>query len=371
MESPTAWVESLPVNRKKAIHELTQGQEWTDKLREILRGSENIECDPISLDGIVGQIMGMFDNTLTIIGSCSSNKTIKFPTNMDEQNSMKSDEPFQLQTRCLDSSRSSGEHKSTNCSESLRLQTNYLDSSHSSNEQKSRTCDESSRMIIPGKTKRGCYKRKNSWASTQITSILTDDGHAWRKYGQKKILESKHERSYYRCTYKVDQGCQATKQVQMIEDEPPLYKITYMKSHTCKNLQRAPQIILDSPDPRDTSILVNFGAKGITGNKQVNPLFHIMKHESEDSSPSLSNWRDNKSTPSTNCLSLDLFAVGSQVPLESVSNSKGLDHEAFLWSKHGNMTSSGTYSSMASTQWHEMDHMFGSNDFNDFPFSVL
>ncbi|MFS7976541.1 putative transcription factor WRKY family [Helianthus anomalus] len=55
---------------------------------------------------------------------------------------------------------------------------------------------------------------------------LIDDGYAWRKYGQKVILNSKYQRNYYRCSYKFEQRCQATKQVQMIDDELPKYKIT-------------------------------------------------------------------------------------------------------------------------------------------------
>ncbi|KAJ9544825.1 hypothetical protein OSB04_024532, partial [Centaurea solstitialis] len=372
MESPT-YPESLPINRKKAIRELTQGQEWTDKLREILQGSENSEFDPASIDGIADQILGMFDNTLSIIGSCSSNKDFQLPTDyaqstciVNELNSIIYDEPLPQQTsylqsfysldeqKSMHSSHSLDEHKSTKFDEFFSLQASNLDSSHSVNEQKPKKSDESSRTIMPVKIKGGCYKsclqliclsmcRKNSWVSTQVTSVLTDDGHAWRKYGQKKILESKHER----CTYKLDQGCLATKQVQMIEEEPPLYKITYTKSHTCKNLQRAPEIILDSRDPGDNSILLNFEAKGLIGNKQVMPLSQTMKVEPKEGSPSLDNWRDNKSTSSNYCLSWDPIAQGSQVSLESLSISEGLDYGSFLWLEHGNMTSLEAYSSMA------------------------
>ncbi|KAI3677782.1 hypothetical protein L6452_37052 [Arctium lappa] len=373
METPT-WSESLPINRKKAIHELTQGQEWTDKLRQILQRSDHIESDPTSLDGVVDRILGMFDNTLSIMGSSSFNQPFQLPTNylqstcsIDEQKSSKPDDGFLFQSSYLHSLCSLDDQESRKFNETFPLQASYLESFH-----KSRKSDKNSRMVIPVKIKRGCYKRKNSWASTQLTSGLTDDGHAWRKYGQKKILESKHERSYYRCTYKLDQGCLATKQVQKIEDEPPLYKITYMRSHTCKNLQRAPQIILDSPNPRDTSILLNFEAKGLTGNKQVSSYFHTMKCEHEEGFPSFDNLRDNdQSTPSNNCLSWDPITQISQVPSEFVSMSVRLDHGVYLGSEHGDMTSSRAYSSMASIEQHEMDDMFGSNDFNDFSFCVL
>ncbi|KAL5081482.1 hypothetical protein RYX36_009903, partial [Vicia faba] len=54
-------------------------------------------------------------------------------------------------------------------------------------------------------------KRKLSaptWERT--TSILIDDGHTWRKYGQKTITNSKYLRNYYRCTHS-DQRCEAMK----------------------------------------------------------------------------------------------------------------------------------------------------------------
>nr|QGQ64076.1 WRKY transcription factor 53 [Santalum album] len=92
------------------------------------------------------------------------------------------------------------------------------------------------------KARRGSYKRRrtvHTW--TKTTSTLMDDGHAWRKYGQKVILNAKYPRSYYRCTHKFDQGCQATKQVQKTEGEAAPYQITYNGHHTCdspRNLLR-------------------------------------------------------------------------------------------------------------------------------------
>ncbi|KAK4774316.1 hypothetical protein SAY86_009251 [Trapa natans] len=82
--------------------------------------------------------------------------------------------------------------------------------------------------------KRGCYKRRKSSQTTRVTvSSTTEDDHAWRKYGQKCILNSKFPRSYFRCTHKYDQGCKATKQVQMMEDDPCKYHTTYIGAHTC------------------------------------------------------------------------------------------------------------------------------------------
>lgn len=98
------------------------------------------------------------------------------------------------------------------------------------------------------KDKRGCYKRKRSVPTWTVASPTPtpNDAYSWRKYGQKEILNSKHPRSYYRCTRKYDQGCGAVKQVQKMEDNSQMYRITYIGNHTCKHI--APQIIPDYSD---------------------------------------------------------------------------------------------------------------------------
>ncbi|KAE8655532.1 hypothetical protein F3Y22_tig00117026pilonHSYRG00134 [Hibiscus syriacus] len=80
---------------------------------------------------------------------------------------------------------------------------------------------------------RGCYKRKRGVETWTIVSDKMEDGHAWRKYGQKTILNCKHPRSYFKCTHKSDQGCRAMKQVQRTEDDSQMYHITYIGTHTC------------------------------------------------------------------------------------------------------------------------------------------
>ncbi|KAB2620788.1 WRKY transcription factor 53 [Pyrus ussuriensis x Pyrus communis] len=62
-----------------------------------------------------------------------------------------------------------------------------------------------------------------------------EDGHCWRKYGQKDILGTKHPRSYYRCTYRNLESCWATKQVQRSDEDPTVFEITYKGKHTCSH----------------------------------------------------------------------------------------------------------------------------------------
>ncbi|KAF9680113.1 hypothetical protein SADUNF_Sadunf06G0086400 [Salix dunnii] len=122
-----------------------------------------------------------------------------------------------------------------------------------------------STAAVKVKDRRGCYKRrKSSHSWTNDTSTLTDDGHAWRKYGQKVILNAKYPRNYFRCTHKYDQHCQATKQVQRVGEEPILFRTTYLGHHTCKNLQKASQFISDPFDhyPTDSSTLLSFNSHG-------------------------------------------------------------------------------------------------------------
>ncbi|KAJ4809488.1 WRKY family transcription factor [Rhynchospora pubera] len=85
-----------------------------------------------------------------------------------------------------------------------------------------------------------------------------DDGHSWRKYGQKDILGAKHPRGYYRCTYRNSQGCLATKQVQRTDEDPAVFDVVYQGTHTCTN----------KSNPRSGSNIISSGSN--SNNKIVN-----------------------------------------------------------------------------------------------------
>ncbi|TVU50620.1 EcWRKY-5 [Eragrostis curvula] len=75
-------------------------------------------------------------------------------------------------------------------------------------------------------------KDERSW--TTDTYAPYNDGHQWRKYGEKKLSNSNFPRFYYRCTYKNEMKCAATKQVQQKDtSDPPLFSVTYFNQHTC------------------------------------------------------------------------------------------------------------------------------------------
>ncbi|XP_061346712.1 WRKY DNA-binding transcription factor 70-like [Gastrolobium bilobum] len=128
------------------------------------------------------------------------------------------------------------------------------------NFQKLKDMDETCNSIKTPNTKsrRGCYKRKSiapTWE--EDTSILIEDGHGWRKYGQKMTMNAKYLRSYYRCTHKYDEGCEAIKHVQRIQEDPPLYRTTYYGYHTCKSPLN-PEIILEPLSSSVSSTLLSF-----------------------------------------------------------------------------------------------------------------
>ncbi|EER96589.1 hypothetical protein SORBI_3002G174200 [Sorghum bicolor] len=82
-------------------------------------------------------------------------------------------------------------------------------------------------------------KRHEVRVSSAAGDHPADDGHSWRKYGQKDILGAKHPRGYYRCTHRHSQGCAATKQVQRTDEDPTSFDVVYLGDHTCVQSQWA------------------------------------------------------------------------------------------------------------------------------------
>ncbi|KAL2500318.1 putative WRKY transcription factor 70 [Forsythia ovata] len=196
--------------RKRVIDELTRGRELIDHLRIMLNGGGGGALEQPLAEGLVDKILDTFNESLSILSSTES------------------DEVSQVPAMNFDGRKSEGS-------------------------------GESCKTSLP-KDRRGRYKRRRTSETwTKDTPTLYEDGHAWRKYGQKVILNAQHPRSYLRCTHKYDQGCQASKQVQKIQDDPPLYRTTYHGLHTCKNLFKPFQIIMDST-ARDSSLILSFGS---------------------------------------------------------------------------------------------------------------
>ncbi|KAL3615807.1 hypothetical protein CASFOL_040101 [Castilleja foliolosa] len=209
MASSTSFVAtncSIPNGRKRVIGELTRGREIADQLRLMLRVHSST-ASPTGI-GLVGKVLDSFTRSISILRAAGVDSVDV------------SQVPVAGESR--------------------------------------------KRPGAAKKDRRGCYKRRRT-AETWIkeSSTLYEDGHAWRKYGQKVILNAKHPRNYFRCTHKFDQGCQASKQVQMTRDDPPLYRTTYYGQHSCKNLfnlsYMSHQIILDDQATYDdSSVILSF-----------------------------------------------------------------------------------------------------------------
>ncbi|XP_045820094.1 probable WRKY transcription factor 70 [Trifolium pratense] len=140
---------------------------------------------------------------------------------------------------------------------------------------KSEDSSESKKRLLPTtKDRRGSYKRRKTDETRTIVSKTIGDNHSWRKYGQKEILNSQFPRSYFRCTRKHEQGCKATKQVQLIEENPEMYQITYIGYHTCKASLQTPQMVAFSAGTNWDSFTVNPHSKEVLVNydQQVPPI---------------------------------------------------------------------------------------------------
>ncbi|KAL2339487.1 hypothetical protein Fmac_007427 [Flemingia macrophylla] len=208
--------------RKRVIRELVQGHDYASQLKFLLQNP----VDPpafLSAKELVSNVLRSFSQTLSVLNS-----------------------PHEVAREDASQVVASGIHP--------------------------RSEDSTERSLPLPKERRGSYKRRRTEQTWTIVSQTTDDNHAWRKYGQKEILNSQFPRSYFRCTRKYDQNCRATKQVQRIQENPDMYNITYIGFHTCKdslslNL-KAPQMVTYSetrdsflenshPDHDDSNILPN------------------------------------------------------------------------------------------------------------------
>ncbi|KAL7095100.1 hypothetical protein ACP275_10G003300 [Erythranthe tilingii] len=235
------------VDRKiRVIGELTRGREVADQLRQMLRESHGVDASSSVLpaQGLVGKILDSFTHSLSILSSGGD-----------------ADEVSQVPV------------------------------GFSSPSLKSEDSGDSCKTPAP-KDRRGCYKRRRSSETwTKETASLFEDGHAWRKYGQKDILNATHPRNYFRCTHKFDQGCQASKQVQKIQEDPPLYRTTYHGQHSCKDFLKSSSsphhIIMDPASHDSSSVIWSFGSRHLipdptTDNYKNSEAAAIIKEEAKE-----------------------------------------------------------------------------------------
>ncbi|XP_010554725.1 PREDICTED: probable WRKY transcription factor 54 [Tarenaya hassleriana] len=198
----------------KVVEQLVQGYEFATQLQLLLsepfgdhdpHGTTRIlsgsGSSPGHVDELVAKILGSFDETISVLGSF---EPVSAAVPVDGSRNASSGESPALEAAVYDG----------RCE----------DSGHGRK-----------RLLGVNKGKRGCYKRKRKSQSWTLESNTLEDTHAWRKYGQKEILNAKYPRNYFRCTHKYTQGCGAIKQVQKLEHDPLTFQITYIGNHTCNH----------------------------------------------------------------------------------------------------------------------------------------
>ncbi|KAF8104671.1 hypothetical protein N665_0170s0046 [Sinapis alba] len=190
--------------KRKVVDQLVQGYEFATQLQLLLSHQHSthyyidqtriVSGDPDPVGELIAKILGSFHKTISVLDSCDSvPKAVEGSLN-------------------------------ASCGDDLAapVSCNGGDSG------------DSRKRLGVGRGKRGCYTRKKRWHTWTVeASRIDEDKYAWRKYGQKEILNSKFPRSYFRCTHKPTQGCKATKHVQKQEQDPGLFQITYIGHHTC------------------------------------------------------------------------------------------------------------------------------------------
>ncbi|GJN31392.1 hypothetical protein PR202_gb19786 [Eleusine coracana subsp. coracana] len=106
------------------------------------------------------------------------------------------------------------------------------------------------------------FSRRSQHAYEQRITATLDDGHIWRKYGQKEIQNSSNPRGYFRCTHRSDQGCPAKRQVQRCDADPSKHVVTYYGEHTCRDPSQIVPIVIhaagDAPPDGGASNLISF-----------------------------------------------------------------------------------------------------------------
>lgn len=243
-----------------AIMELSRGKETAIQLQTLLqKPAEGGEV--ASLDQLLLQISRSFENTISTLSSRSTGESAQI------------------------AAVGGGDGRGSACSDGRK------------------------RKAAAGRGQRGCYRRRrtsNSWTTLRGT---VEDGQAWRKYGQKTILHFDHPRCYFRCTHK-SKGCKATKQVQIIKQNPTLYQTTYFHHHTCKDsLALSAQV--DS-DPVDNNLI------SFQGN--IVPLKDHSPNPIDVSSPQIEYFTSNTSSDPWEDI-FDLYSAGHKPEWGSLSGS--------------------------------------------------
>ncbi|KAL9421852.1 hypothetical protein AB3S75_034178 [Citrus x aurantiifolia] len=225
---------SEKTSREKMAKELVKGKKFAHQLQVLLQKPFE-EDGLVSAEDLVVKILRSFTQTLSVVGTT-------------------------VTTSCDDDHEKYQQQQANSCNVNSD---DYRRRSEDSGESKKRPAAKDS------VSKRGCYKRKKNSQTWTVVSSTSNDGHAWRKYGQKEILNTKHPRSYFRCTHKYVQGCRAAKQVQRRDDDPQMYDTTYIGHHTCRDIISFPQIVAESSEPNWGSTISTGGSFVVSSSSSI------------------------------------------------------------------------------------------------------
>ncbi|KAF6143026.1 hypothetical protein GIB67_041094 [Kingdonia uniflora] len=281
------------MDRQRETEELMKGREYTIQLQKLIKELNLGGEISSSVEELVLKVIHTFTDALTLVNSCKTEAV------------------------CLTSTTAAPVD---------------LDDGLREEHVRKRKINDS--MIRMGGSKR--RKTMESWTKETLTPI--NDGHAWRKYGQKQILNAKNPRNYFRCTHKKDLGCLAQKQVQITEEDPAMYRTIYIGHHTCKDIKKEPEHILASL-PKNPNVL-NLEPKIIS--KHDDPFFssfpmiHYEYYNDE--------------------MSADLTTLDSSDPTAFLASSAESDNGDSV---------SGLYSCSPSSPNWDMDLVMGSCEFDD------
>ncbi|KAI6698687.1 hypothetical protein NL676_018806 [Syzygium grande] len=238
----SAWPKNLSSSHKHAIQEHLHGQNPTKKLRHLFDAhsqSGNDTGQPLFAEDLIVNALRSFSNTLSPSSSSKSYEVFQVPSNAcvisevsEENESINTPDPRKTSETWTEGS------------------SNFTDDGHSW------------RNYVEIWLQNSEFPRITLDRRTEVSSHFNDDdAYSWRKYGQKEILGFEFPRGYYRCTHRHVQGCPATKRVQRLSYDPSLFEITYRGHHICKGPHPLGPLlapfILDSPSPRDDSILLS------------------------------------------------------------------------------------------------------------------
>jgi hypothetical protein len=107
-----------------------------------------------------------------------------------------------------------------------------------------------------------------------------------RSRSQNNIFFARVCRSYFRCTHKSDQGCNAKRHVQLCEADPSKHVVTYYGEHTCRDPSKTHPLVIHAA--AGASNLLSFGTSNRASAGSISGASSSQVVEMDRSAPQLS-----------------------------------------------------------------------------------